>query len=176
MTTRRNIRNSGSPLAPSIIIKIWNLSAPRRRFVRRFTFINSANALSRKVPTRQLPLSFYTLLCVSYNDVLYKGVFAAWQTEISRGIKSFYRDTSFSRKRNFVSNNRFTSCKRSCIRVCEYLVSVKSLYNFKNLLQRQMERQTSESYCKMRRICLSFLLPHLVRLYMGAVSCTKHIS
>ena len=54
-------------------------------------------------------------------------------------------------------------------------VSIKSLCNFKNLSQRQMKRQTSGNYCKMRRICLSFLLSRLIHLYIGAISCTKHI-
>ena len=37
-----------------------------------------------------------------------------------------------------------------------YRVSIKPLYNFKNLLQRQMKKQTSGNYYKMRSICLSF--------------------
>ena len=44
-----------------------------------------------------------------------------------------------------------------------YRVSIKSLYNFRNLLRRQMKRQISGNYCKMRRMYLSFfLLPHLI--------------
>ena len=35
-------------------------------------------------------------------------------------------------------------------------VSIKSLYNFKNLLQRQMKRQMSGNYYRMRRVYLSF--------------------
>ena len=38
-----------------------------------------------------------------------------------------------------------------------YRVSIKSLYNFENLLQRQMKREMSGNYYKMRRIYLSFL-------------------
>ena len=40
----------------------------------------------------------------------------------------------------------------------KYGVSIKSLYNFKNLLHRQMKRQISGNYYKMRRIYLSFFL------------------
>ena len=58
-----------------------------------------------------------------------------------------------------------------------YRVSIKSLYNIKNLSQRQIERQISGNYCKMRRIYFSFFffLFHLIHFYMGAISCTKHI-
>ena len=54
-------------------------------------------------------------------------------------------------------------------------VSIKSRCNFKNLLRRQMKRQTSENYWKRRGIYLSFLLSYLIYLYMGIISCTKHI-
>ena len=58
----------------------------------------------------------------------------------------------------------------------EVRVSIKSLYNFKNLLQRQMKRQISGNYYKIRRIYLSlFFLPHLIHLYMGTINCTNHI-
>ena len=62
---------------------------------------------------------------------------------------------------------------------CSLWVSIKSLYNFKNLLQRQMRGQMSGNYYKIRRIYLSFFpfffSPHLIHFYMGAISCTKHI-
>ena len=35
-------------------------------------------------------------------------------------------------------------------------MSIKCLYNFKNLLQRQMERQMSGNYYEIRRVYLSF--------------------
>ena len=38
----------------------------------------------------------------------------------------------------------------------KYRVSIKCLYNFKNLLQRQMKRQTSGNYYKIKRMYLSF--------------------
>ena len=38
----------------------------------------------------------------------------------------------------------------------QYRASVKSIYNFRNLLQRQVKRQISENYYKMRRIYPSF--------------------
>ena len=56
-----------------------------------------------------------------------------------------------------------------------YRVFIKSLYNFKNLLQRQMKRQISGNCYKMKRIYLSLFSPHLIHLYMGTISCTKHI-
>ena len=60
-------------------------------------------------------------------------------------------------------------------RECWKGVSIKSLYNFKNLLQRQIKRQISENYYKMRRIYLSFFLSYLIHLYTCPISCTKHI-
>ena len=56
-----------------------------------------------------------------------------------------------------------------------YRVSIKSLYNFENLLQRQMKRQIGGNYYERSRICLSFFLPRLTHLHMGTISCTKHI-
>ena len=51
-----------------------------------------------------------------------------------------------------------------------------SLYNFKNLLQRQqMKGQISGNYYKMRRVYLSFFLSYSMHLYMGTISRTKHI-
>ena len=41
-------------------------------------------------------------------------------------------------------------------------VSMKSLYNFKDLLQRHMKRQTSGNYCKMRRVYLSTIYKYIV--------------
>ena len=40
--------------------------------------------------------------------------------------------------------------------ICMYRVSINSLYNFENLLQRQIKRQTSGNCYKMRRIYLNF--------------------
>ena len=55
-------------------------------------------------------------------------------------------------------------------------LSIKSLYYFKYLLQRQMRGQISGNYFKTGRIYLSsFFLPDLLHLYMGIISCTKHI-
>ena len=47
-----------------------------------------------------------------------------------------------------------------------YRVSIKSLYNFKNLSERRMKRQISGNYYKMRRIHLSSLC---------TIGCTKHV-
>ena len=52
---------------------------------------------------------------------------------------------------------------------CMHAVSIKSVYNFRNLSQGQMKRQIDENYYKMRRIYLSFFLSHLIYLY------TQHI-
>ena len=46
---------------------------------------------------------------------------------------------------------------------------VKSLCNFKNLLQRQMKRQISGNYYNMR------FLSHLIHLCMGTINCTMHV-
>ena len=43
-----------------------------------------------------------------------------------------------------------------CVQSVVYRVSVKSLYNFKNLLQRQTKKQVSENCYEMRRGYLSF--------------------
>ena len=40
--------------------------------------------------------------------------------------------------------------------VIMYRLSIKSLYNFKNLLQREMKRQIDRNYYKMRRVYSSF--------------------
>ena len=45
----------------------------------------------------------------------------------------------------------------TCTVILLYRMSIKFLCIFKNLLQRQMKRQISESYYKMRRMYLSFL-------------------
>ena len=54
-------------------------------------------------------------------------------------------------------------------------VSIKFLYNLKNLLQRQMKREISGNYYKMRRIYLSFLLSHLTYLYRTDVIATNDV-
>ena len=69
---------------------------------------------------------------------------------------------------------------KRCVRDCRrYRVSVKSLYNLKDLLRRQMKGQISGNYYKMTRIHLSFFffffLPRLVHFYMSTISYTKHI-
>ena len=56
-----------------------------------------------------------------------------------------------------------------------YRVSIRYLYNFENLLQRQMKRQTSGNYYKMTRVYLSFPWPHLIHLCISAIRCTKLI-
>ena len=49
---------------------------------------------------------------------------------------------------------------------------VKSLYNFKNLLQRQMKRQMRWILLQSETYIFKFYLPYL---YMGTISCTKHM-
>ena len=55
----------------------------------------------------------------------------------------------------------------------EYRVSIKSLYNFKNLLPRQVKIQTSGNYYRMRRTYSSFCFASFnIHLYMGTINCS----
>ena len=47
----------------------------------------------------------------------------------------------------------------------KYRLSIKSLYNFKNLLRRQMKRQIRENYYNMRRVYLSYFASFNTLLY-----------
>ena len=69
-------------------------------------------------------------------------IFGAFDWKISKTRKEKEEDLSSERE----SHERWYS----------YRVSVMSLYNFENLSQRQMKRQTSGNYYRMRRIYLSF--------------------
>ena len=70
---------------------------------------------------------------------------------------------------------RFCDSQSTCQAKLYRLLSIKSLYNFENSLQSQMEGQMSETYYRMRRVYLSFLSPHLVYLYVGTITNGVHI-
>ena len=78
------------------------------------------------------------------------------------------------RRSSFLLIQRHTAAAAFSRLFHRYGVSIKSLYNFEKLSQRQMKGQTSGNCYKMRRIYLSGFLRHLIHLYIGTVTNGTH--